>query len=176
MLFGLGIGLIVAVIVYLRTMPAGDLEAARARPAAALEPEPEPPAARREEPEREASASKREPAPESRFDFYDVLPQFEVVIPEVESEPHADTAARAVEEPGRYVLQVGSFRATGDAERMRARLALLGIESRVQRVTIDDDVFHRVRIGPIVELDELNEIRRTLRDARVESMLMKVPE
>jgi cell division protein FtsN len=59
---------------------------------------------------------------------------------------------------------------------MRANLALLGIESRVQRVTIDTDVFHRVRIGPIDELDELNRIRRQLREAHVESMLMKVPE
>ena len=40
-----------------------------------------------------------------------------------------------------------------DADRLQASLALLGFESHVQRVTIDDDVFHRVRIGPIGDLD-----------------------
>ena len=63
--------------------------------------------------------------------------------------------ARApVEEPGQ--LRAAS-RLVQRARRMRIgsrrSLALLGIESHVQRVTIDDDVFHRVRIGPIDDLD-----------------------
>jgi cell division protein FtsN len=173
MMFGLAIGLVVAAVVYLRTAPDG-AQQPRPGPAANV------PAPAEQRPSERAAAVPsepgNEPGPESRFDFYDVLPQFEVVIPEVESEPRADTAARPVDEPGHYVLQVGSFRALADADRMRANLALLGIESRVQRVTIDTDVFHRVRIGPIDELDELNRIRRQLREAHFESMLMKVPE
>ena len=42
-------------------------------------------------------------------------------------------------------------------------------------MTIDDDVFHRVRIGPITDLEKLNRIRRQLRDAHIDAMLMKVP-
>ena len=53
-----------------------------------------------------------------------------------------------------------------DADRRQASLALLGIESRIQRVTVDDDVYHRVRIGPISNLDSLNRMRKQLRDAR----------
>ena len=53
---------------------------------------------------------------------------------------------------------------------------MLGIESRIQRVTIDDDVFHRVRIGPISDLGQLNRIRRQLRDAQVDTLLMKIPQ
>jgi cell division septation protein DedD len=130
---------------------------------------PGPPAAAAREP---ASAE----ADESRFSFYEMLPQFEVVIPEVEAEAGRGVRSRPVEEPGRYVLQAGSFRALADADRRQANIALLGIESRIQRVTIDDDVFHRVRIGPITDLDELNRTRRRLRDAGVETMLMKVPD
>jgi cell division protein FtsN len=92
-------------------------------------------------------------------------------------ETAASPAARAkpIEEPGSYVLQVASFKAAGDAEKLKANLALLGIESRVQRVTIDDDVFHRVRIGPITDLSALNRIRKQLRDARIEPMVMRLP-
>ena len=106
------------------------------------------------------------------------MPQYEVVVPEVETPTGNSRAARAapVEEPGSYVLQVGSFSGFADADRLQAKLALLGIESRVQRVTIDDDVFHRVRIGPITDLAELNRVRRQLRDAGIDSMLLKAQQ
>jgi cell division protein FtsN len=105
-----------------------------------------------------------------------MLPQFEVVIPEFETNVRADTAPRAVEQPGRYVLQAGSFRTLVDADRRQASLALLGVESNIQRVAIEDDVYHRVRIGPVEALGQLNEIRRRLRDARIETLLMQIPE
>ena len=50
------------------------------------------------------------------------------------------------------------------------------IQSRIQRVTIDADDFHRVRIGPLSDLDELNSVRRRLWDAQVEVLLIKVPD
>jgi cell division protein FtsN len=164
MSFGLALGLLVALAVYVTNGGvAGD---SSAPPRAAAIPQSAPMQAARESP--------RE-APAARFDFYEILPQYEVVIPEIESEPRSAAPVAAVEEPGRYVLQVGSFAKLDDADRRRANLALLGIESRIQRVTIDEDVFHRVRIGPIDELAELNRIRARLRSARVESLLMKVP-
>ena len=100
----------------------------------------------------------------------------EVVVPEIESSAGSDRNAAASEQPGVYVLQVGSFHALADADRMQARLALLGIESQIQRVMIDDDVWHRVRIGPIRELGELNRVRRQLRDERIESLVMELHE
>jgi len=165
MSFGLALGLLVALVVYVTNGGGGD---SGARPAIATVTQPAPAQALR--------GGAREPAPAERFDFYEVLPQYEVVIPEVEFEPRSNAAVRAVEEPGRYVLQVGSFTEIADADRMRANLALLGIESRIQRVTIDEEVFHRVRIGPINELAELNRIRARLRGARLDSLLMKVPD
>jgi len=59
---------------------------------------------------------------------------------------------------------------------MKATLALLGVESRIQKVTIDADDFHRVRVGPMSDLDELNGVRRRLWDARIEVLLIKVPD
>lgn len=174
MLFGLTLGLVVAAGVYFRSpSPVAPTAAVTSSAPAAA------PAARARGAARAAQTARNAEAAgpsEPRFDFYEILPQFEVVVPEVETA--ASPAVRAqpvVEEPGSYVLQAGSFSALGDADRLKASLALLGIESRIQRVTIDDDVFHRVRIGPISDLGQLNRIRRQLRDEHVDTMLMKIP-
>jgi cell division protein FtsN len=59
---------------------------------------------------------------------------------------------------------------------MQANLALLGFESHVQRVTLDDDVFNRVRIGPIADLEAAKRTQRQLRAAGYDTMLMQVPK
>lgn len=169
MLFGLSIGLVVAAAVYIadRWEPASvaptQSEAVSPPRSAAVESE-------------EDSVAEDEPHPATRFDFYDLLPTFEVVLPEVEALASSSREAVAIDEPGSYVLQAGSFTVPADAERMRANLALLGVESRLQRVSVDDDVYHRVRIGPTSDLDELNAVRRQLWDAEIEVMLIKVPD
>ncbi len=175
MLFGLAIGLVVAAGVYFRRTPSPADHAApteRSEPASA-----ERTPAKRGAPARGTPAGSGEAAKtnDQRFDFYDILPQYEVVVPEVESTAGPSAKAKPVDEPGSYVLQAGSFGAAADAEKLKANLALLGIESRVQKVAIDDEVYHRVRIGPITDLDKLNRIRRQLHDAHVNAMLMKVP-
>ena len=110
----------------------------------------------------------------NRFSFYDLLPSFEVVIPEVETPAVVSEPVAVIEAPGIYMLQAGSFLTENDAEAQRARLALLGIETRIQRVSIDDRTFHRVRIGPIQDLDTLNDVRSRLRTANVDSMIMRI--
>ncbi len=110
----------------------------------------------------------------SRFEFYDILPLFEVIIPEEDPEVAADREPKAVDTPGTYVLQAGSFTTLVDADRRRAQLALQGIESAIQRVTIDDKTYHRVRIGPIDDLDELNMIRSRLRAAKIDVLIIRL--
>ena len=172
MLFGLGLGLTVAVLVYLDgQQPAG--------PPVAVTVTAPPPA---ETPVPTAPASTSADTGEGdgmQFEFYDMLPRFEVVLPETELEARPDvpdTTEPVLEAPGRYVLQAGSFRAEADAEGRRASLALLGIESSIQRVTIDTDEYHRVRIGPTSDLDSLNGIRTRLWDAEIEVLLIKLPD
>ena len=115
-----------------------------------------------------AIAGPQSEPPKNRFDFYDILPKFEVVIPETDPEVAADVGPQAVEIPGTYVLQAGSFTSYDDADRRRAQLAMQGIESSIQRVSIDETTYHRVRIGPTNDLDELNILRSRLRAARIE--------
>jgi cell division protein FtsN len=125
-----------------------------------------------------APASAREteapPAPETRYDFYSMLPNFEVVVPEKDREVKRDAPTTEVNKEGAYVLQVGSYKDFKEADRVRAQLALQGIESKVQRVSVDNDTWHRVRIGPITDLKELNRIRERLREAEMDVLVIRV--
>jgi len=165
MLFGLAIGLSVAFAIYRKDLgaPAQALPIAQqpASMAGPLEQEP-------------VAEPAEEEAPESRFTFYDMLPKFEVIIPEEEPDVRRDSAVEVVQDPGIYVLQAGSFTELTDADRRRAQLALLGIESVIQRVSIDDKSYHRVRIGPIDDLDRLNLVRNQLRRADIDVLRIRL--
>jgi cell division protein FtsN len=168
MLFGLGLGLIVAVGVYLRAPSSPRVTEIAVADSEAPAEVPAP---------RTPSAQRTAPA-ENRFDFYEILPQFEVAVPDDAGPPRSGARApRAAQAPGSYLLQAGSFSAAADADRLKANLALLGFESHVQRVTLDgDDVFNRVRIGPIADLDSAKRAQRQLRDAGIDTLLMQVPK
>jgi cell division protein FtsN len=175
MLFGLSMGLMVAIVAYLRapgSLPASEPAATRAAAQPANEP-----AAQRATPRATRPPSEQTPPTENRFEFYEILPQFEVVVPEDDT-PRATAAARPrpAETPGSFLLQAGSFSAPADADRLKANLALLGFESHVQRVRIEDDVFNRVRIGPIGDIDAAKRTQRQLRDAGIDTLLMQVPK
>jgi cell division protein FtsN len=114
--------------------------------------------------------------PERRFQFYEMLPTFEVVIPEEEESARPEIQRSPVASPGIYVLQAGSFSSYADADRVKAQLALLGIVSGIQKISIDDKVYHRVRIGPVEDLSRLNALRQQLHQARIEAMVIRVGE
>lgn len=170
MLFGLAIGLSVALAIYVNGRNArvaeqrAPAETAAAPTQSATEIAEEAPA---------MAAPGNEPPPQ-RFDFYDMLPNFEVIIPEQESDVSTDTTEKAVVKPGTYVLQAGSFTEFADADRRRAQLALQGIESTIQRVTIDQKTYHRVRIGPIDDLEQLNILRTRLRQADIDVLRIRM--
>ncbi len=113
--------------------------------------------------------------PAQKYDFYEMLPNFEVVVPEKDKDVKRDLPAAAkVERPGVYVLQAGSYRNQADAERVQKQLALQGVQAKVQRVAVDTDVWHRVRIGPISNLDEVNKVRKQLQAAEVDALVIRV--
>jgi len=180
MLFGLGLGLLVAIGVYLRTPRT---------PAAAAPP----PIARVEKKAERTDRPAPKPAPstaaaddEKRFQFYDILPQFEVVVPRAEprgaggpspgSPASPATRAQPVQQPGRYLLQAGSFSTPAEADRLQANLGLKGIEAHIVQATVDGNAFYRVQIGPIDELEALNRTRRQLADAGIEALPLKLRE
>jgi len=167
LLLGLGLGLAVAAVVYLKdhrldAPPAQSAKSGRKR------------ARGNEPPEAEAGDAGAADAPAKSYDFYDMLPKFEVVVPEKDKDVKPDIRPAPETRRGTYVLQAGSYKNYADADRVRAQLALQGIESKVQKVSVDSDTWHRIRIGPISNLDELNRLRQTLRKADVDVLVIRV--
>jgi cell division protein FtsN len=124
--------------------------------------------------------------PKPRFDFYTILPEMEVVIPDEElaapepaekQDPTTPAATKTLKtEPGTaYILQMGSFRKHADADRMKARLALIGIEAEIQKVSINNnDTYHRVRSGPYSSQERLNTARRLARENNISTLVIKL--
>jgi cell division protein FtsN len=162
---GLAVGLSVAMGVYLFDR----------RPAARVAQSSTAPLAKDED-----AAAKPAPASqqaEQEFDFYEMLPKFEVVIPEDGGKVAPETSTGGpVAKPGAYYLQAGSFRNHADADRVRALIALQGVESKIQKVTIDKDTWHRVRVGPITNLQRLEDTRSKLRQAQIDALVIRVGE
>lgn len=134
------------------------------------------------------------PKPKPKFDFYEMLPNEEVVVPaEREPEPvplppreqpgapeqTAKAETRPAPEPApsttgnSYLLQVGSFRRSDDAEKLKAQLALIGIQTSIQTVTIDSgQTYHRVRTGAYAK-SEANSVRAKLQQNGHKPMMMR---
>lgn len=100
------------------------------------------------------SEKKAESAPEPvqpeepRYDFYTILPQAETVVPDYEIQSRVREELVGKTKATKYVMQAGSFREAAEAERHKAKLALLGIESWVEKAKVGSVIWHRVKIGP----------------------------
>jgi len=108
------------------------------------------------------------------YDFYSMLPNFEVVVPEKDRDVKRDLPTVRIEKPGSYVLQAGSYRNQADADRVARQLTLQGVDAKVQRVALDTDVWFRVRVGPISDLAMLNKVRHQLQAADVDALVIRV--
>lgn len=114
-------------------------------------------------------------SPKPRFEFYTLLPEMEVAIPDADLKPGSPATRSVSDGSGTYYLQAGSFRLPEEADKLKANLAFLGLEPSIQTVTINGaDTWHRVRLGPFSDLASLNEVRRRLIDNKIESIVLKV--
>lgn len=73
-----------------------------------------------------------------------------------------------------YLLQVGAFRSQEDADQMRARMAILGFESKVSEIEREGAMLYRVRIGPYAAIEELNKVKARVSENGIESMVIRV--
>ena len=108
-----------------------------------------------------------------KFDFYTILPELEVAIPEQELiNTNKNIPTNTVNQ--QYMLQAGSFKKFEEADKLKARLALEGIVANIQKVKINPtDTWHRVRIGPLSNIKSLNQTRRRLRNLGIASIVVK---
>ena len=110
----------------------------------------------------------------ARFDFYTILPGSESkVSKEEQSKLNENTQEPVIQKS--YFLQVGAFQTSEEADNMKAKLALQGFEALVQTATIPDKgVWHRVRVGPLKDLDQINKTKSDLLSNGFRADLIKV--
>ena len=106
-----------------------------------------------------------------KFDFYTLLPELEVVV----DANKTDQASTIIDnDSGIFVLQVGSFKSEKEADTLKARLALMGVETNIEVVTVNSATWHRVRVGPSKDKSRLLSTQKRLRSENMDSVLLKV--
>ena len=161
----LGLGIALGVAWYINKMPNPFLTRT---PPAKLEPAKDAPA-------KAEDKMARVPDAKPRFDFYKILPGAEETVTDPQAKGAQQQPSTATRET--FFLQAGAFQNAPDADGLRARLALLGIEARIQTATLPDKgVWHRVRVGPYTSVEELGRTRETLKQNGVETTLIKLRE
>lgn len=141
-----------------------------------------------------ASAAASKPAAanasEERFDFYKVLPELNdkpaAETKPVDAKPVAPKASAvkasapkptSSAEPKAMTpawLQVGAFKEEGDADNLKAKLALLGIESKILTSDVPDKgIWHRVRVGPFNSAADIDKVRGQLKTNGIDSAVVK---
>lgn len=110
--------------------------------------------------------------PLPQFDF--MVPDSDVKAPETSTQEKTPSADLPITIPGRYLLQVGSFRNEHEAEGLKGHLATLGISATVQPTNLTDKgKWYRVQVGPFTDLDELNKTRSLLAENSLGFILLK---
>lgn len=112
-----------------------------------------------------------------RFDFYKILPGQEETVTEKQlrdaGKQSTKGAAEAVKDV--YFIQAGSFQNPADADNLKARLALLGLEAGVEPTNVPEKgTWYRVRLGPLTNIDEINRVRSQLAQNGIDGSLVKV--
>ncbi len=123
------------------------------------------------------SAAGHAAAPAPQYDFYRMLPRLNVPVPHDDDHPSRPPAAAGppahVASLGpSYVLQVGSYRSSAEADQVRARLARAGITAEVERVVAGSGTWNRVRIGPLTDA-QLAKVREQLRTANIHALVIR---
>jgi len=104
------------------------------------------------------------------LDFYTILPETEsaVTVKEIND---ADIKVKM----DRYFLQIGSFKKEADADNLKAKLALRDFEAVVQTANIaEKGTWHRVRVGPLNNVDSINKMRNQLTANSFTADLIKI--
>ena len=113
----------------------------------------------------------KDPNEKTRFEFYEMLPGNEEPVTEIELQ-------KAAEQPllkDKYYLQVGSFKDTEDAENLKAKIAMLGMEAYIQSADLSEKgMWHRVRVGPFTKIDAIKKTRSSLLQSGIKANLIKV--
>ena len=132
-----------------------------------------------------------------RFEFYQILPgekeakesPAEPKAAPPKAAPPASPATTAAAKPGSspsapkphtgetYWLQAGAFSEEREADNLRARIALTGLEASVKPVTVPDrGTLYRVRLGPYQSVDDANRMKTVLSQNGVSAAIIRTTD
>lgn len=111
------------------------------------------------------------------FDFYSVLPdrKMEITIPEEQQEGIKNPSINKTS-GDKVLLQVGSFKSTGEADSLKAELAFLGLEAKIKSAVVNDDTWHRVQVGPFASNSDLSRAKNLLLENNIRYMQRSAPQ
>ena len=112
--------------------------------------------------------------PGTELDFYDYLPQAEVVVNVIPVEI-AESALQEEANPLTYFLQAGSFLDPNDADELRAKLILLNLDTRVQAANLSGRTYYRVQSGPFVGRNSVDTAQNTLIENNIDPIRLRIP-
>ena len=160
----IGLGIAVGVAWYMNKTPIPFLTKAKPPEKAAVEP-----GKTGVKPDEKTTQQVEKP----RFEFYKILPGAEEPVTEQQMKQAAKTGAPAES----FLLQVGAFQNPAEADNLKARLALIGVEANVEPVDqAEKGTWYRVRVGPYAKVDEINRVRQTLAQNGIDASLVKIKD
>ncbi len=110
---------------------------------------------------------------EPEFNFYTILTE-EVVVPDYEIHTRSREEKIGKLKETKYIMQVGAFKDLSEADRLRAHLALLGIESRIEKATVGDVVWNRVRMGPFGSPSNVADLKKRLKENGIDTKVTEI--
>jgi cell division protein FtsN len=156
---------------------------------APAQPAPPPEAARKAEQAAVKAATPEKAPPKAaerpRFEFYQILPgdkevsekELRAAAPRTAPKPGSSPAAPRPHSGEVYWLQAGAFSEEREADNLKAKIALTGLEALVRPVSIPDKgTLYRVRLGPYQSLDDANRIKGTLSQNGVAAAIIRTAD
>lgn len=111
------------------------------------------------------------PGDKPRFEFYKILPGSQEAAPAPAAKPADGKGAKSTEP---LWLQVGAFQKPADADNLKAKLALIGLDAGVQEVDLPDKgLMYRVRTGPFMSVEEMNQAKSLLSQNGIQATQVK---
>jgi cell division protein FtsN len=164
LVLGLAIGVVIAVLVqWISTTvntPGSGLHNILTRPAQSVT-----------KPKTKSRPMVAKPSQKTKYDFYTILPEGEAVVEDSEWERISSTREAGVS----YVLQAAAYNRYADADRLKARLAINGLASEIQKITVGNKrTYYRVRLGPFDRAIDAEDANRKLAKMGIKALRLKV--
>ena len=108
------------------------------------------------------------------YSFYTILPNAEVIVPEFEMNTRSrEKRIGKDNKTKKYVIQISSFRESEKADSLKAKLAMLGFISTIQRIQIGETIWNRVTMGAFTDSSSALEMFNNLKQKNIDSRIIE---